>query len=155
MTGLLCLKTGNSRLFRFATRSVTCTGVRALFSPRSHNRHLPFAPSFPLLSNCSKTPISRFYSATSATLREHDGTVRFLGTILSGFKVQTCPVIKYKSVRYLSAARNGFPVFKYTEFTSNGVRPAFKYSSTAGPFEGVTKLYIQTISIRGQSFKAF
>jgi Bacterial TniB protein len=45
--------------------------------------------------------------------------------------VQTCPVIKYKSVRYLSAARNGFPVFKYTEFTSNGVRPAFKYSSTS------------------------
>ena len=25
---------------------------------------------------------------------------------------------------------NGFPVFEYTEFTSNGVRPAFKYSST-------------------------
>ena len=44
--------------------------------------------------------------------------------------MQTCPVIKYKSVRYLSAARNGFPVFKDTEFTSNGVRPAFKYSST-------------------------
>jgi hypothetical protein len=30
----------------------------------------------------------------------------------------------------LSATRNGFPVFEYTEFTSNGDRPAFKCSST-------------------------
>src|SRR5580704_7497825 len=37
---------------------------------------------------------------------------------------------RYKSVRYLSAARNGFPVFKYTKFTSIRVRPAFKCSST-------------------------
>ena len=33
---------------------------------------------------------------------------------------------------YLSATRNGLPVFKYTEFTSNGDRPAFKCSSTPG-----------------------
>ena len=44
--------------------------------------------------------------------------------------MQTCPVIKYKSVRCLSAARLGFPVFKYTKFTSTGDRPAFKRSST-------------------------
>ena len=33
---------------------------------------------------------------------------------------------------YLSATRNRCPVFKYTEFTSNGVRPVFKCSSTGG-----------------------
>ena len=29
------------------------------------------------------------------SFRVHDGTVRFLGTILSSFQVQTCPVIKH------------------------------------------------------------
>src|SRR6202011_4020703 len=124
MTGLLYLKTGESRFFRLATRSVTCTRVRPSFSPRSHSRHLPFT----LHSLCSRTapkPLTPFFTVQQV---QRFGSM----TALSGFKVQTCPVIKYKSVRYLSATRNRFPVFKYTEFTSNGDRPAFKYSSTAG-----------------------
>ena len=52
-------------------------------------------------------------------------------------------LFKCKLVRLLStypsgiysAARNGFPVFKYTKFTSNGVRPAFKCSSTTAPWK--------------------
>jgi hypothetical protein len=36
------------------------------------------------------------------------------------------------SARFTCSQNSSFPVFKDTEFTSNGVRPAFKYSSTSG-----------------------
>jgi hypothetical protein len=69
--------------------------ILATFTQPSSSIHT----SFPLLPNCSKTPKSLSYSATSATLREHDGTVRFLGTILSVFQC--------KLVRLLSTNPSG------------------------------------------------
>jgi hypothetical protein len=111
MTGLLHLKTGESRLSCIAAGSVRCTRVRGLFSPRSHSRHLLFS-LHPLLPNCSKTTLNPVPTVPRLASM----------TALSGYK--------YKFVRYLSTTRNRSPVFKYTKFTSNGVRLDFKCSST-------------------------